>query len=125
MNKEITETKKTPCVQYSTTTPSVFVNETKEGYEITFEIPGVGKDDVTLNIENRTLTLTTGNSHCPPEGLTCVSREFPVYNYAVSLDLPEHADTGAIKATVANGILTAKLSKRAELQPRKIEVSAE
>ena len=124
MNKEMTETKN-PRPQHPSATPSVFVNESKEGYEITFEIPGVGKEDVSLNIENRTLTLTTDNAYAPPEGLTCVSREFPVYNYAVSLDLPEHADTSTIKATVADGILTARLSKRAELQPRKIEVAAE
>lgn len=124
MNKETTE-KKNLRPQHPTATPSVFVNEGREGYEITFEIPGVGKEDVSLNIENRTLTLTTDNGYTPPEGLTCVSREFAAYNYAVSLDLPEHADTATIKATAANGVLTAKLSKRAELQPRRIEVAAE
>ena len=124
MNREMTE-KKNPRPQHPTATPSVFVNESKEGYEITFEIPGEGKEDVSLNIENRTLTLATDNAYAPPEGLACASREFPVYNYAVSLDLPEHADTATITATVANGVLTAKLSKRAELKPRKIEVAAD
>ena len=71
------------------------------------------------------MTLITDNAYTPPEGLTCVSREFAAYNYAVSLDLPEHADTATIKATVANGVLTAKLCKKAELQPRRIEVAAE
>ena len=41
MNKEMTEAKN-PRPQHPTATPSVFVNESKEGYEITFEIPGVG-----------------------------------------------------------------------------------
>ena len=95
-------------------TPAVFVNESKDGYEITFEIPGVDKEDVSLNIENRTLTLTAENGYAPPEGLACVSREFPVYNYAVSLDLPEHADTATVKATVANGILTTENDEQCE-----------
>ena len=124
MNKEIAQVKNLR-PQHPAATPAVFVNESKDGYEITFEIPGVGKEDDSLNNENRTLTLTTDNAYTPPEGLTCVSREFATYNYAVSLDLPEHADTATIKATVANGVLTAKLSKRAELQPRRIEVAAE
>ena len=124
MNKEIAQVKNLR-PKHPAATPAVFVNESKDGYEITFEIPGVDKEDVSLNIENRTLTLTAENGYAPPEGLACVSREFPVYNYAVSLDLPEHADTATVKATVANGILTAKLSKRAELRPRKIEILAE
>ena len=108
-----------------TATPSVYVTENAEGYEIAFTVPGIGKEDVDLNVENRTLTMRAESKFDAPEGYECASREFPVYNYAVSLDLPEHADTGTIKATVADGVLTVKLSKRAELKPRKIEVAAE
>ena len=124
MKNELAEVKDTK-PQVPTATPTVFVNENKDGYEITFELPGISKDDVDLHIENRTLTLKATTHYAPPEGFTCNSCEFPICNYAVSLDLPEQADTATTKATVANGVLTAKLSKRAELKPRKIDVTVE
>ena len=120
-----TETKKldrndTPPRQ--TVTPSVYVSETKDGYEITFELPGVGKDDISLDVENRTLVLSTSTKFTEPEGCDCTLREFAIRDYAVSLDMPEHADLNTVKASVANGVLTVALSKRAELKPRKIEI---
>ncbi len=124
MKNELTEVKDKK-LQYPTATPTVFVNEGKDGYEITFEMPGIGKEDVDLHIENRTLTLKATTHYTPPEGFTCQGYEFPICNYAVSLDLPEQADTSTVKATVANGVLTAKLSKRAELKPRKIDVTVD
>ena len=123
MNKEAKDLEKRCSYQFQSVTPSVYVAEDKEGYVITYEIPGVGKEDVDLNVENRTLMLRTDNKFSPPADFKCMAREFPVCNYAVSLDLPEQADPTSIKAKVANGILTVKLPKRAELQPRKIAIS--
>lgn len=122
MKKDLTTTQNTqPTIP--TVTPTVFVNESKNGYEITFEVPGAGIKEVDLNVENRTLTMQTKTTYTPPADMKCECREFPICNYAVSLDLPEQADTSTIKATVANGVLTAEVNKRAELQPRKIEIA--
>ena len=108
-----------------TVTPAVYVTENADGYEIAFTVPGIGKDDVDLNVENRTLTMRADSKFTAPDGCECAAREFPVCNYAVSLDLPEHADTKTIKAAASDGVLTVKLSKRAELKPRKIEVGVD
>lgn len=124
MKKDLTPTPDTT-PRVPTVTPSVFVSERKDGYDITFEMPGVGKDEVDLNVENRTMTVRTNTTYTPPADMECECREFPICDYAVSLDLPEQADTSTIKASVANGVLTAKVEKRAELQPRKIEVTVE
>ena len=122
MNKELTQTNQTINL-YPTVTPTVYVNENKDGYEITFEMPGVSKEDIDLGVENRTLTLTTDTKYDVPAVYESACREFPVCNYAVSLDLPELADTDTVTAAVANGIMTVKIAKRAELKPRKIEVA--
>ncbi len=124
MNKQPTPIQDTK-LQYPTVTPTVYVNENKDGYTITFEMPGVSRDDIDLNIENRTLTLRTKTSFTPPEGMRCECREFPICNYAVSLDLPEQADPTAVKASVTNGVMTARVAKRAELQPRRIAVGVD
>ncbi len=122
MSKETKELDRDDTPRRKTVTPSVYVSETKDGYEITFEVPGVGKDDINLNVENRTLVLGTNTKFAEPEGCECTVREFAIRDYAVSLDMPEHADTNSVKASVANGVLTVSLSKRVELKPRKIEI---
>ena len=121
MNKELTQTNQNTNL-YPTVTPTVYVNENKDGYEIMFEMPGVSKEDINLGVENRTLTLNTDTHFVVPVGYETACREFPVCNYAVSLDLPELADTDTVTAAVANGIMTVKIAKRAELKPRKIDV---
>ena len=40
-------------------TPAVYMAERPEGYDITFEIPGAGKNDVDLHVDGRTLRLRT------------------------------------------------------------------
>ncbi len=122
MSKETKKLDRKDTTPRRTVTPSVYVSETKDGYEITFELPGVGKDDISLDVENRTLVLSTNTKFAEPEGCKCTVREFAIRDYTVSLDMPEHADPSTVKASVAYGVLTVTLSKRAELKPRKIEI---
>lgn len=103
-------------------TPSVRANETPDGYEIAFEIPGAGKGDVDLHVDGRTLTMRTKAKHQNPAGFRVAVREFERRDYAVSLDLPELVDLQTIKGTVENGVLKVAMQKRAEVQPRRIEI---
>ena len=103
-------------------TPTVRANETPDGYEITFEIPGAGKGDVDLHVDGRTLSMKTHARHENPAGFRCAVREFACANYAASLDLPDLVDPATIAGRVENGVLTVTMSKRAELKPRKIEI---
>ena len=104
-------------------TPTVRASETPDGYEITFEIPGAGKGDVDLHVDGRTLSMKTHSKHETPAGFRCEVREFARANYAASLDLPDLVDPATIAARVENGVLTVTMSKRAELKPRRIEIS--
>ena len=105
-------------------TPTVRANETPDGYEITFEIPGAGKGDVDLHVDGRTLRLrTTKKPAEKPAGFREAVREFdPDANFAVTVDLPELADPSTAKATVENGVLRVAVAKRPENQPRRIEI---
>ncbi len=105
-------------------TPAVYMAERPEGYDITFEIPGAGKGDVDLHVDGRTLRLrTTKKPAEKPAGFREAVREFdPDANYAVTVDLPELADAGTVKAAVENGVLRVSVAKRPENQPRRIEI---
>ena len=93
-------------------TPAVYMAERPEGYDITFEIPGAGKNDVDLHVDGRTLRLrTTKKPAEKPAGFREAVREFdPDRNYAVT------------KAAVENGVLRVSVAKRPENQPRRIEI---
>lgn len=120
MNSEI---EKSDCKNEPFVTPAVFANETDDGYDVRIEIPGVGKEDVELHVDGRTLSLKTRANHAKPAGFREAVREFGACNYAVSLDLPDLVDPATISARVADGVLAVAMKKRAELRPRKIEIA--
>jgi len=102
--------------------PTATMIEKPEEYELKIEVPGVGKEDAELHIEGRTLTLKTHAKFQNPAGFKQVAAEFERTNYAISADLPEMADSKAMTATLENGLLTIVVKKRAESQPKRIEI---
>ena len=102
--------------------PSVTMNEHPEGYELTFEIPGVGKGEAELHVENRSLVLKTHAKYQAPAGFKQVVAEFERVNYAVSVDLPETADPSTVGAKLENGVLRVTVRKRPETQARAIAI---
>ena len=103
--------------------PSASMKERPDEVELAFEIPGVGKGEVDLHVENRTLVLKTRTTYQNPAGFKQVASEFERQNYAISVDLPETADPGTVKAELENGILGVTVKKRPETQARKIAIA--
>lgn len=102
--------------------PNATLTEKPEAYELRIEVPGVGKEDAELHMEGKTLTLKTHATHQNPAGFKQVAAEFERTNYAMSVDLPEMADPASLAAKLENGILAVTIKKRAETQPKKIEI---
>jgi len=102
--------------------PTATIVEKPDEYELKIEIPGVPKEDAELHIEGRTLTLKTHAKFQNPAGFKQVAAEFERNNYAISADLPEMADPKAMTAKLGNGLLTIVVKKRAESQPKRIEI---
>lgn len=103
--------------------PKATMIEKPEEYELKIEVPGIGKEDAELHMEGRTLTLKTHATFQNPAGFKQVAAEFERSNYAISADLPEMADPGKLTAKLENGILTIVIKKRAESQPKQIEIN--
>lgn len=104
------------------TVPMLTINEHPEDYVLAFELPGIGKGDVDLHVENRSLTLKTHATHQNPAGFKLVNVEFSHTNYATSVDLPETADPQTVSAKLENGVLTVTVKKRPETQARAITI---
>ena len=102
--------------------PYATMNERAEDYELTFEIPGVGKGEAELHVENRSLTLKTATKFQAPAGFRQVASEFERTDYAISVDLPETADPSTVVAKLENGVLRVTVQKRPETKARAIEI---
>jgi HSP20 family molecular chaperone IbpA len=104
--------------------PLTDVAETPEGIVLMMEMPGVAADDVDITLERRVLTVRGRGSIPQPDRFRLVHMEFEPGDYERSFALSEDFDAGRIEAELKHGVLTLKLPRAAEAQPRKIQVKA-
>jgi HSP20 family protein len=103
--------------------PATDVVETDKEIEITAELPGLEEKDVKIELSDNTLTIR-GEKKAEKEekdkNYRMIERSYGAF--ARSLELPAGVDAGAIKATIANGVLKVTVQKPAPAQARTIEV---
>jgi HSP20 family protein len=89
---------------------------------VTMEMPGVSKEAIDIRIEKGVLTVTGNIDSKKYENLEPIYSEYNVGNFVRSFTLSTKIDSDKIAATVADGILTVRLPKVAQAQPRRIEI---
>jgi HSP20 family protein len=103
--------------------PAVDIYEGKDAIVVKAELPGVKVEDVGIQVENDILTLSGERKLDKVEDKDGWHRVESTYgSFTRSFQLPKNVDTGAIEASMTDGVLTLKLPKRAEAQPRRIQV---
>lgn len=110
----------------ATATPRVDVIETKDSYELTAELPGFGKDEVTVQVKDGVLELTATPARAETkagEG-NWLLRERRVTGLSRTFRLPRDVDGEAISAEFRNGLLVLSLPKKEEAKPRVVEIRA-
>jgi len=95
--------------------PRFRTQATEGGLELTILLPGVSKENLSVNIEDRQLSLT---------GERRFDGGAEERDYQLEVNLHKDLDPSQIEARHQDGVLTLKLSKRAELAPRKIDILA-
>jgi HSP20 family protein len=105
--------------------PVTDVTETDKEIEITAELPGLEDKDVQINLADNLLTIK-GEKKVEKEqkdkDYRMVERSYGAFERTI--ELPEGVDAGAIKATIAKGVLTVTVPKPAPSQAKTIEVKA-
>ena len=117
-----TETAQTPAVPRRYMSPRVNITETKEGYLLEAEMPGVNKGGLEISLEGNELTLV-GRRVPEPESLELLYRESSSADYRRMFELDPTIDTGRIDARMENGVLHLHLPKAEQVKPRKIAVT--
>ena len=102
--------------------PSTDIFETEDALVVVMEIPGVTKDDVTVNLENDTLRIEARINYGKYEGLEPLYAEYNVGHFARSFALSDRIDQQQINAALTDGVLTLTLKKAKEAMPRRIPI---
>jgi HSP20 family protein len=101
--------------------PEVNILETKDGYVLEAEMPGVNKDGLQVLLEGTELTLVgrRQTETAPGEALL---RESSTLDYRRIFELDPAIDSSKISAKMDQGILTLTLPKSDRVKPRRISV---
>jgi len=102
--------------------PEVSIFESKDGYLLEAEMPGVNKDGLEIALESNTMTLL-GRRNQPDAKATTLYRESAQGDYRRVFELDPAIDTSKIEAKINQGLLTVRLPKSEAVKPRKVTVS--
>jgi HSP20 family protein len=103
-------------------TPEVNIFETRDGYVLEADMPGVNKSGLEITLEGNTLTLV-GRRNEPELGAHRVYRESREGGFRRVFELDPVIDSAKISARMEQGILTLHLPKADQVKPRKIQVT--
>jgi HSP20 family protein len=101
--------------------PQVNIVESRDGYVLEAEMPGVGKDGLEVLLEGSALTIV-GRRTAEIPVAQLLYRESTDRGYRRTFELDPAIDTGRITARMDDGILHLELPKSEKVKPRKITV---
>jgi HSP20 family protein len=101
--------------------PKVNILETKDGYIMEAEMPGVAKDGLEISTEENVLTITGRRQPSPTA--SPLYRESEELDYRRVFELDPSIETGKISAQIEQGVLTLTLPKAEKVKPRRITVN--
>jgi HSP20 family protein len=103
--------------------PAVDMYETKDAVVVSVEIPGLNEKDIHLSITGDLLTIQ-GERQWTDEARNAShyrqERWFGKFERALQLPIP--VESGQIKATYRDGVLTVKLPKSEGVRPKEIRI---
>jgi len=102
--------------------PEVNIFETKDGYVLEAEMPGVNKDGLEITLDGNDMTIV-GRRQTERINGEVLFRESRDAEYRRVFALDPAIDTGKISAKIDQGVLTLTLPKSERVKPRKIAVS--
>jgi len=89
--------------------------EDKENTYVRAELPGISRDDVSVEMIEGYLTITAVRKETAGDGEESVS-------FSRSISIPEDVHSDKVAAAYQDGVLTVTLPKREEVKPKKINI---
>lgn len=102
--------------------PDVDIYEDEAGITLTADLPGVTKDGLDIQVDNETLSIDGKAEIDMPEAMQAVYADVRATRYQRSFSLSSELDGDKAEASLNHGVLSLRIPKREQYQPRKIEV---
>ncbi|MEO8805478.1 MAG: Hsp20/alpha crystallin family protein [Burkholderiaceae bacterium] len=104
-------------------TPALDVSETDTAYNVSFDVPGVTREQLKVSVEGRRVSIETVDlpkavpvegaaAEAPKSAARSLYRERSTARYARTVSLPAEVDQAASQAKFENGVLTLTLAKK-------------
>jgi len=103
--------------------PLADLTETDDAYLAEVELPGVSKDDISIEVAGQELAITGEYKESGAEG-TALRRGRRSGRFEYRVTLPGGADPDKITASLADGVLTVTVSKAETDKPRRVQITA-
>ncbi|MEP9391770.1 Hsp20/alpha crystallin family protein [Gordonia sp. VNK1] len=105
-------------------TPAVTVEETDGAYRVEAELPGIKREDVTVELDEKILHIHGETAETERTGkVRHQTRRTGKFDYR--LRLPQEVNADAVTATLTDGVLTLELAKAVPAGARQITISDE
>jgi HSP20 family protein len=96
----------------TTRTPTMDVVDLGNRYEMTFEMPGISKDNIEIQVMPNAVEISAKQENEEEEKKkNWLRRERSYTNFYRHLELPEEIKTDSVEAEMKDGVLTMSLPK--------------
>ncbi|MFP4227578.1 MAG: Hsp20/alpha crystallin family protein [Salinivenus sp.] len=102
--------------------PRTDLLETDDAFLLRLDVPGMTKEDITINLQNSTLTISGERTSERSENEEYVRVERAFGNFHRTFTLPDAVDNENIEAAYDNGVLTIHVPKTEKSTRRQIEI---
>lgn len=121
--KRQVEKREEPTTQGKFYAPATDIYEDETELTVVMEMPGVAREDVDITLEKGRLSVEGRIDFSAYEGLKPAYTEYNVGHFVRGFSLSSKIDQEKISADMQDGVLTLKMPKVEEAQPRRIQVS--
>lgn len=112
-----------PSTRANAWAPAVDIYEEKDAIFVKAEAPGLTAEQVHVHVENNVLTLKGERKLEREDKKESYHRIERAYgSFSRSFVLPNLVDASAIEAEMKDGVLTVRLPKKTEVQPRRVAI---
>lgn len=104
--------------------PPVNISETKDLYELEFNVPGRNKEDFKITVDKNILTVSFDKKEeSKDESKKQIKKEFSLQSFKRSFTLDEKIVSENIAAKYENGLLVVSLPKKEEVKVEAKQIS--